>query len=138
MGVSSSLPEEAVSTSSLSLPEYHRQYQELLQRVAAELEVPLEEVSDRQCRLLDILQPSGPSTVAFSVNKALTGNVPGQYDISQPSVLPYQKWLKIGTLYQLKEQSSIYPPSAQLLGGAGSQRKIQIASLQGSSVRQGH
>ncbi|EMP35905.1 Serine-protein kinase ATM [Chelonia mydas] len=60
IGVSSSLPEAAVAPSSPSPPGDHRQYRELLQRVAYDLHIPIEEIQDIQHCLLDILQPPGP------------------------------------------------------------------------------
>ncbi|EMP41002.1 Protein phosphatase 1 regulatory subunit 12B [Chelonia mydas] len=66
--MSSSLPDEAISSSSASLPEDHRQYQELLQRVAIELQIPLQEFHDVQYKLMDILQPTGTSQDKDSKN----------------------------------------------------------------------
>lgn len=63
--ISSSSPDEAIAPYSPFLPDDHRQYQQLLQRVAAELQIPLEDVQDTQHKLLDILQP--PQTQSGSL-----------------------------------------------------------------------
>lgn len=46
------------------------QYQELLQRIANDLYIPSEEVQDSQNWILDILQLTGPCTMALPVNEA--------------------------------------------------------------------
>lgn len=53
------------------LPNDHQQYQELLQSVANDLQIALEEVKDLQHWHLDIVQPQGPSKVALLINEAI-------------------------------------------------------------------
>lgn len=50
-GTSASSPDKAI-THSPSLPDDHPQYQELLQKVAIDLQIPLEEIQDPHRRLL--------------------------------------------------------------------------------------
>lgn len=97
--MSSSLPDEAISSSSASLPEDHRQYQELLQRVAIELQIPLQEFHDMQYKLMDILQPTGTSQVGLPVNEAIMEPVRVVWH-TPASCTPTQKGLRIAN-YQV-------------------------------------
>lgn len=63
-------PDAAVSSTLSSPPDDYRQFQELLQRMANALEIPLEEVQDSQCQLLDILHASIPERVALPIHNA--------------------------------------------------------------------
>lgn len=69
--VASSSPDEALIPASLSPPDDHRQYQELLQQGAMDLGILLEEIQNMQYQLLDIFQPQGPSQVDLSINDAI-------------------------------------------------------------------
>lgn len=66
--ISSSSPDKAVASSSLTLFDDLRQYEELLQRVAAALQITLQKDQDTQQK---VLQPSGPNWVALPVNEAI-------------------------------------------------------------------
>lgn len=48
-----------------------KQFQELFQRMADSLAIPLEEVAESQHKLLDILQTSTSFKIALSINEGL-------------------------------------------------------------------
>lgn len=93
-GMSSSSLDKKVTPSSPCPSDDHKQYQELLQRVAIELKIPLEEVQDTQRDLLDILQPSGPLRVALPVNQDILV-LPDQYGIRLPLRPPPKESLQM-------------------------------------------
>lgn len=113
MGVSSSSHNEANAPSSPFLTGDYRQYQELLRRPVTELQIPLEEVHDAQCRLLEgshfgareaLLRPSPEQGRKAELGSTERGRVP------------------------------VHPPSAELIGGTGSQRAVRMAIPQASSI----
>lgn len=69
---SSSSPGKAVAGSSASLPALdNRAHQELLRRVAQNLGLQVEEVSEEMDPMVDILTPEGPSSMVLPLIKTL-------------------------------------------------------------------
>lgn len=69
--ISSSTPDEAVMSPPPSLADDFKLFQDLAQRVADTLQLPLQEVTKSHHKLLDILHSSSSSRVARPINKAL-------------------------------------------------------------------
>lgn len=67
----SSSPDEVLIPPSLSAPDDQKQYQDLLQQVAAAFSLTVEQVKDPQNQLLDILQLPGPSLTALPIHEAI-------------------------------------------------------------------
>lgn len=64
-------PDDTVIPSLPSAPDDHCQYQEVLQMVTNNLEIPLKEVQDPQHWLLDVLQPQGLPRAALPINEVV-------------------------------------------------------------------
>lgn len=55
-GISASSHDEAITLASPSLPDDHKQFPDLLRKVADMLQIPLEEIQEKPHKLLDIVQ----------------------------------------------------------------------------------
>lgn len=73
---SSSSPDEAVAGTSTSGPPPmdFRVFQELLRRLALNMNLQVEEVAEEEDPIVDILGPEGPSRVALPMNKTTQNN----------------------------------------------------------------
>lgn len=70
-GIPSFLPDEVVALVLPCPPDDHKQFQDLLWRVAKELQIPLEKVPDSKHKFLDILMASGIQQNSTAPNEGI-------------------------------------------------------------------
>lgn len=58
-----------------SLADDFKQFQDLIKRIADSLQIPLEEIKEHHCKLLDILHSPLSAHMALPVNEALLDHV---------------------------------------------------------------
>lgn len=120
LATSSSFLDEAVAEASLaSTQDDYKAHQELLRRMAQNLSLKMEEIEDSALALVDILSSPGSSTVALSLNEAISK--PLKTSWQTPATLqPTVKWVERKYFIPPKEYEYLYthPPPGSLVVGA--------------------
>lgn len=123
---SSSSSDEAVTPPTPTASDDLKQFQELFKRVATNEEIALQEVQEKQHKLLQILQTSVSTKIALSIDEAIME--PAEARWQTPALAPPTSKRGIFRPSQ-RDGLLVFVPSTQFSGGRGCQSSQQATPV---------